>query len=157
MHHPNLGGLADPTEARREVSQSRRVLERELGHPVRTFAYPYGGWREIGTQGIAAAREAGCAWAVATISGTTPESDRYLLKRIPTDVSEHWWVLAAQAAGVWWGVWGILARLGRYAARWWPARPHSARERPAAVAPPTSPPTPTARPVAAREEPARAI
>lgn len=33
----------DDATARREIGESRAALERELGHPVRTFAYPNGG------------------------------------------------------------------------------------------------------------------
>ncbi|MFL5628706.1 MAG: polysaccharide deacetylase family protein [Ktedonobacteraceae bacterium] len=102
MHHPILGYLADPAEAQYEVSECRAVLERQLGHPVRTFAYPYGGPEHIGENGLRAAREAKYDWAVTTIYGfNTPQTERHLLHRIVVDVDQHWLVVAAKASGVW--------------------------------------------------------
>src|SRR5207245_2258710 len=40
MYHPVLAYLADPAELKREVVECRHVLERQLGHRVRAFAYP---------------------------------------------------------------------------------------------------------------------
>src|SRR5205085_8380791 len=42
MHHPDLGSLIDHDEIEREVGECRTVLEERLGHPVRSFAYPFG-------------------------------------------------------------------------------------------------------------------
>jgi peptidoglycan/xylan/chitin deacetylase (PgdA/CDA1 family) len=39
--HPPLTSLA-PAKVAREAARSRAVLERELGLPIRSFAYPYG-------------------------------------------------------------------------------------------------------------------
>jgi len=39
--HPDLTLLPDD-EAQEEVTSCRATLERELGHPVRAFAYPFG-------------------------------------------------------------------------------------------------------------------
>jgi peptidoglycan/xylan/chitin deacetylase (PgdA/CDA1 family) len=39
--HPPMSGLS-PREVAYEVAESRRAIERELGGPVETFAYPYG-------------------------------------------------------------------------------------------------------------------
>ena len=41
----------------------------------------------------------------------TQQSDPYLLRRIEVDVSQHWLVMAAEAAGLW----GFFSRL-----RWIP-------------------------------------
>lgn len=112
MHHPLLSCLADPAEVRYEVNESRQVLEQQLGHPVPVIAYPYGGPRDIGECALQAVREAGFRWAVTTIPGfNTPRTDPHLLRRMPTDVSESWLMLAAQAAGVWWGLLQLLKRL----------------------------------------------
>lgn len=114
MHHPTLGCLTNPAEVRREVRESRTVLEEQLGHEIRTFAYPFGRPSDIGSDGVAAVREAGYAWAMTTTPGqNTPTTNPYLVQRIPTDASEHWLVLAAQAAGVWWDIWNFLVRLQR--------------------------------------------
>ena len=102
MHHPILAYLTNPAEVQFEVSECRAVLERRLGHPLLTFAYPVGGPEHIGEHGICAVRETGYNWAVTTVYGfNTPQSDPYLLRRIEVDVGQHWLLLAAKASGVW--------------------------------------------------------
>jgi peptidoglycan/xylan/chitin deacetylase (PgdA/CDA1 family) len=102
MHHPLLASLIGPAELRREVRACRAVLEQRLGDPVRVFAYPFGGLVQIGDKGVGAVREAGYRWAVTTETGiNTPRTHPYLLRRVLTDRSEHWLIVAAQAAGVW--------------------------------------------------------
>ena len=102
MHHPLLAYLTDPAEIQFEVSECRAVLERQLGHPLHTFAYPVGGPEHIGEHGVCAVRQAGYRWAVTTIYGfNTPLTDPYLLRRIEVDVDQHWLLMAAKASGVW--------------------------------------------------------
>ncbi len=102
MHHPLLAYLTNPAEIQFEVSECRAVLERRLGHPLHTFAYPVGGLEHIGEHGVCAVREAGYKWAVTTIYGfNTPRTDPYLLRRLEVDVDQHWLLLAAKASGVW--------------------------------------------------------
>jgi len=102
MYHPVLAYLTDPAEVHYEVTECRRVLERQLGHPLRTFAYPVGRFEDIGENGLRAVQEAGYAWAVTTISGfNTSRTDPYLLRRVVVDVDQHWLRVAAKAAGVW--------------------------------------------------------
>ena len=112
MHHPILAYLKDPREVQQEVAQCRKVLEQQLGQPVRTFAYPVGQLKHIGEDVISAVRQAGYAWALTTRYGmNTPRSEPYLLQRIEVDVNQHWLVMAAETAGLW----GFFARL-----RWIP-------------------------------------
>jgi len=102
MHHPILAYLTDPTEVQFEVGECRTILEQQLGHPVRTFAYPVGQPQHIGKDALRAVQEAGYEWAVTTIYGiNSPRSDPYLLRRIEVDVSQHWLVVAAKSAGLW--------------------------------------------------------
>ena len=61
MHHPDLGNLTDPVEVQREVGGCRDTLEPLLGHPVRTFAYPFG---RTGDYGQRAVEQGGYSWAV---------------------------------------------------------------------------------------------
>ncbi len=101
MHHPVLAYLSDPEEVRREVSECRCVLEQRLGHPVRTFAYPVGKFEHIGREVPKAVRAAGYNWALTTIEAVnTPQSDPYLLERLPGDIEQHWLVMACQLAGL---------------------------------------------------------
>lgn len=102
MHHPMLAKLTDPTEVRREVSECRALLEQRLGHVIRMFAYPFGQPEEVGDVAPKAAQEAGYEWVLTTVHGiNTPQSDPHQLRRIYSDVSQHWLLMAAEACGVW--------------------------------------------------------
>lgn len=102
MHHPILAYLTDSAEVQYEVSESRLVLERQLRHPVRAFAYPVGQLEHLGENGLRAAKEARYDWALTTIYGfNTPQTNPYFLHRIVVDVGQHWLVVAAKASGVW--------------------------------------------------------
>lgn len=63
--------LLSSTAARHELVNSRRALERHLGHPVLWFAYPYGA---EDARVVPLVREAGYALAVTTQSGTMQSS-----------------------------------------------------------------------------------
>lgn len=102
MHHPILAYLSSAEEVRREVGACRGVLEQQLGHPVRTFAYPLGKREHIGQAALEAVREAGYDWAVTATNGiATPQDDPHELPRVLGDVSRHWLVMAAETSGVW--------------------------------------------------------
>ena len=102
MHHPILAYLADPAEMQYEVTECRKVLERQLGHPVRTFAYPVGRLEHIGESGLRAVEKAEYQWALTALHGSnTAETDPYLLRRVVVDVDQHWLSVAAKASGVW--------------------------------------------------------
>lgn len=102
MHHPILAYLSDPAEVQREVGECRAILEQQLGHPVRAFAYPVGRPEHIGDEGLRAVQEAGYDWAVTTVDGiNTPQSDPHQLRRVLGEVSRHWLVMAAEVSGVW--------------------------------------------------------
>jgi peptidoglycan/xylan/chitin deacetylase (PgdA/CDA1 family) len=112
LHHPILIYLSDEQELLREVHECRVVLEQQLKRPVRSFAYPVGQQQHIGEHVMHAVQEAGYDWAFTTINGfNNRESNAYLLRRIETDVSQHWLILAVEAAGLW----SFFARL-----RWFP-------------------------------------
>jgi peptidoglycan/xylan/chitin deacetylase (PgdA/CDA1 family) len=113
MHHPILAYLSNPTEVEYEVSECRARIQEQLKCPVRTFAYPVGQFQHIGDDVWHVVRKAGYDWALTTVYGfNTVHTNPYLLRRIETDVSQHWLVLAAEAAGLW----GFFSRL-----RWVPA------------------------------------
>lgn len=102
MNHPILAYLSSPEEVRREVSECGSVLARQLGHPVRTFAYPVGRSEHIGELALHAVREAGYNWAVTTTNGiANPKDDPYQIRRVLGDVTRHWVVMAAETSGVW--------------------------------------------------------
>ena len=102
INHPILAYLADPDEVESEVWDCKRKLELQLGHPVRTFAYPVGKLEHIGEEGLRAVRNSEYSWAVTTVNGvTTKQSDPFLLQRQLGDVSRNWLVMAAEVSGIW--------------------------------------------------------
>lgn len=108
MHHPILAYLTNPSEMQREVLECRTVLEQQLGHPVRAFAYPVGQPGHIGEHGKQVVQQAGYNWALTTTQGfNTPGTDPYLLRRVEVDVDQHWLVVAAKTSGVW-GLFSVL-------------------------------------------------
>lgn len=79
LDHVNLQ-RAMPDEARRQISESKAVLEQTLELPIETFCYPYGG---MNAQTPEFVREAGYRLACSTLKGTnTAHTDRYALRRI---------------------------------------------------------------------------
>jgi peptidoglycan/xylan/chitin deacetylase (PgdA/CDA1 family) len=60
-----------PATAERELLDSRRTLERHLGHAVQWFAYPYG---SVNAQTIAEVHAAGYVLAVTTQGGTLQDA-----------------------------------------------------------------------------------
>src|SRR6266852_8620688 len=115
MHHPILGYLADPAEVQREVGECRRVLEQQLGHPVRTFAYPFGKLEHIGKEGLQAVKEAGYRWALTTIEEVNnSQTDPFLLRRLPGDLTQHWLVMASELVGFL----GVVSRLRKKYRTW---------------------------------------
>jgi peptidoglycan/xylan/chitin deacetylase (PgdA/CDA1 family) len=102
MHHPTLAYLNDPAELQYEVSECRLALERQLGHPVRVFAYPIGKEGAFTERDRQAVKAATYAWAVTAIHGlNTSQTCPYLLHRIVVDVDQHWLMIAAKASGLW--------------------------------------------------------
>lgn len=73
--HPILSQL-DLDDARREIQGSRLAIERALGKPVSTFAYPNGGVNDYTPATVRLVSEAGFTCAVTTLRGlntaTTP-------------------------------------------------------------------------------------
>jgi len=78
MNHFNLARLSDQAVAR-EMNDSVRVLDIELGSKPRHFAFPYGYEGAVGQREVAIAREVGFATAVTTRHGVLyPEHSNHL-------------------------------------------------------------------------------
>lgn len=68
ISHPKLSRL-QVEAARREMLESRRRIESEIGRPVRHFAFPYGGSDAAGAREFALAAECGFLSATTTRPG----------------------------------------------------------------------------------------
>jgi peptidoglycan/xylan/chitin deacetylase (PgdA/CDA1 family) len=82
VRHPILRTLADG-EARAEIRQGREQLQRIVGAPVESFAYPNGSPnQDYDTRHVAMVKEEGFRTAVSTAHGVVmPGADRYQLPR----------------------------------------------------------------------------
>ena len=106
--HANLAGLS-ADDARKELSESRRVLEERLSRPMQFFVYPYGepftsGSDEARQMVLALLSEVGYAGALTTSSGppyiSLQRADQpYLLHRIPVSGGESVERFAASIEG----------------------------------------------------------
>lgn len=101
MHHPVLAYLVDAEEVQQEVTESKRILEQQLGYPVQAFVYPIGKPEHFGEVGPQAVLKAGYTWAVTTIEDVnTLETEHLQLRRLPGDLNMHWLVMAAELVGL---------------------------------------------------------
>ncbi len=111
-NHFAVSRLAED-EARVEIAQSGKRLEKELGQPVRHFAYPYGNTSHAGPRDFRIAAEAGYASAVTTRMGAVyPEHAAHVhgLPRVMVSskyAQPHWLQVLAS------GLPGRMSNLGR--------------------------------------------
>jgi peptidoglycan/xylan/chitin deacetylase (PgdA/CDA1 family) len=66
--HANLGTLPLP-DVRRELLDSRKMIEDKIGQPVRWFAYPFGGRQNFRAECLPLVREAGYEGCVSGFGG----------------------------------------------------------------------------------------
>lgn len=77
--HPHLPSVKDDALILDEIVGSKRVIEQEIGRPVRVLAYPYG---SMESRAVAAVRAAFRAAVTTNLGICGPSSDVYLLERI---------------------------------------------------------------------------
>lgn len=81
LDHPILTFVSEE-EARRQIRESKKRVETELGSPVTMFAYPNGTASDFDRSTQRIVEEEGLALAVTTVSGANDEStDPYSLRR----------------------------------------------------------------------------
>jgi peptidoglycan/xylan/chitin deacetylase (PgdA/CDA1 family) len=79
--HPVLNELSFDDQER-EIVNGKRVLEKIIGQPVVSFAYPFGSSWDVGQAGVQLAERAGFLLSCANMPGTvTPGSDVHWLPR----------------------------------------------------------------------------
>ncbi len=66
--HPDMAQVSDD-QARRELVESKRVLESQLGRPVRWFAYPFGGREQFPADRLPLVEEAGYEGCLSAYGG----------------------------------------------------------------------------------------
>jgi len=75
-------------EARREITDSKKMLEDLSGRPVRHFCYPYGDWNEAVRDMV---QEAGYETATSTITGINEgKTDSFVLRRFLARHERPW-------------------------------------------------------------------
>jgi len=81
ISHPVLSALSVAAQVD-EISRSKSHLEELLGHPVNSFAYPFGGRSHYTEQTVAAVRQAGFTLACSNFAGVVHRGiDRWQLPR----------------------------------------------------------------------------
>src|SRR5262249_28086630 len=81
VNHPILATLSEQ-EAIWEIQESKKTIEKEIGVPVRTFAYPSGREVDFSERTETLVREAGYDCSVSAIFGTNDSSqDIFALRR----------------------------------------------------------------------------
>ncbi len=91
-----------PAELEKELFDSKRKIEQELGRPCRFFSYPNGTARDFSRRDQTMLREAGYEAALSQIYGfNTAETDLYALRRINIVRSPSFSYFLAKVTGVW--------------------------------------------------------
>jgi len=80
-----------------EVQVCRNVLEQRLGHALTSFAYSNRAMAAYRYGALHVVQQAGYRWALTTNYGINTLRDYpFQLKRIESDVTQHWLVVAAR-------------------------------------------------------------
>lgn len=88
--------------ARREIGESRRILQQRLGVPVDFFAYPNGGPQDFNREVMRCVQQAGYLAAVTLVEGVCrPDDDPFAWRRISVSGGFTRQALAAKVAGLW--------------------------------------------------------
>jgi peptidoglycan/xylan/chitin deacetylase (PgdA/CDA1 family) len=82
MNHYAVAKLS-ADDCRRELEQSKQIIERELGEPVQYFAYPYGDEPAAGPRDFQIAGNAGFEASVTTRKGTVFPGHAQHLQALP--------------------------------------------------------------------------
>lgn len=81
VDHVSLGWQSDEIRCR-QITDSVHQVERELGRPVISFAYPHGGREHFGEQDFATLRSLGVRYAVTTRTSFTQRATPFAVPRV---------------------------------------------------------------------------
>jgi len=113
MTHASLRSLSEPA-ARRELTESKARLEKEIGKEVRHLAFPYGTRLEAAEREYRLASEAGFTTAVTTLPGSVGRGDVRLFHSLPRifvrEGASPGRLIAENRARIWWTAMRRLAR-----------------------------------------------
>lgn len=99
LTHARLSRLTED-EQEYEIQECTRILEKELGHPVESFAYPYGSALDYTAESISCVRRAGHQYAVSNRYGSVQStSSTWELPRIWIDRTDTMTSFALKASG----------------------------------------------------------
>jgi peptidoglycan/xylan/chitin deacetylase (PgdA/CDA1 family) len=130
VNHPLLVQLPWP-DIETELRDSRAELEKNLGSPIRHFAYPYAfpqAEKAFAAEFVRLLARVGYESAVTTMIGrSSPQTDRFTLPRLPVNSDDDRALLRAKLAGAYDWL-GVPQALSKTVGRW--LRP---RQRPAAM------------------------
>jgi peptidoglycan/xylan/chitin deacetylase (PgdA/CDA1 family) len=109
FHHRSMGPLP-PHEAREEAERSRALLERRLGTPVRSFAYPFGTLADFSPGTRRALQEAGYTTGFTSQHGAVAAGmDPLELPRVKVEGGDPDWLFPLLCAGAM-DAWSLVDR-----------------------------------------------
>ncbi len=99
MEHARFAQL-DAETVKRELTESKQVLETESGHPVRAFSFPYGKAGDFSQQHVTAARRAGYGVIASAMYGWNRAGDtESVVRRIGIESSDTMFTFVAKING----------------------------------------------------------
>jgi len=101
LSHPILSKIP-LSQARKEISESRKIIETKLQTTVRYFAYPNGDAPDFNESTIKILEESGFECALTTINGNCVKGENlFTLKRKAVDSKFNRYSLLAKISGLW--------------------------------------------------------
>ena len=85
--HPLLAGIPEDSQ-RKEIQSGRNILESIVGHPVTSFAYPYGGRSQYSRQTVRFVQQAGFSCACSNYPGVVWNNSNPF--ELPRHVVRNW-------------------------------------------------------------------
>lgn len=126
--HPIVSQL-DDAGSWREIVESKREIDRQLGRPCVLFSYPNGTRADFGERDRLHLARAGYLGAVSQVPGLNgPDTDCFALRRINIGRGHTPAVFVAQLSGVWTWIGELRARPRSARRRLDPATPAPARQ-----------------------------